>query len=569
MVHANITSLSLLSERNHRGMSTRTRRGEAPEFGVDVDPEAEARAIRKAKRDVAQRTEEAFDAAAAIRDEEQREQSIRALAELREEANDALDKGVSVDEVAQQIDLSVDSFMSAITGAGDVDPDVVGYLEQSAVDLTLEALAAMPPEVERSLRELGELPDIPVVQGTTSEEEEEEESSESELGLSEAEQSTDDEFAAEDDLGGISAVRAAASEDSDDDWSTADSPTPVPERRATLAARLVGQVNAPRERGVRSEEAEAANVGELKARRQQEAAAAARARREDPQEQERKRVARQQREAAKTEEAAKLARLALMRRRFTDARTEISLESRQVSAPGASTIAAQGPVVADTSPPRDEGAVGDLVGAAVESAVDEDADGDLVEDPSLGLEVGDEDAINAEAERTLAELGSDLDSGSEVSYYEEPTQGALDQIDALIAEAQAGLSQSGIDLDATSADELSRVLQTEVQQRLDMSEIKDRLTDAGQATAFSNATRQTPRLLRLIAQGVYAPTAFTGTAGKAAAMKIEQQLAYAERQRVGTRRAVDPIVVRERPTKSNPGIRRWRRPRFTTSTVPR
>ena len=225
--------------------------------------------------------------------------------------------------------------------------------------------------------------------------------------------------------------------------------------------------------------------------------------------------------------------------------------------------------MAGAPPPRDEGAADDLVGAAVEPAVDEDADGDLVEDPSLGLEVGDEDAINAEAERTLAELGSDLDSGSEASYYEEPTQGALDQIDALIAEAQAGLSQSGIDLDATSVDELSKVLQTEVQQRLDMSGIKDRLTDAGQATAFSNATRQTPRLLRLIAQGVYAPTAFTGTAGKAAAMKIEQQLAYAERQRVGTRRAVDPIVVRERPTKSNPGIRRWRRPRFTTSTVPR
>jgi hypothetical protein len=325
-------------------------------------------------------------------------------------------------------------------------------------------------------------------------------------------------------------------------------------------------VNAPRERGVRSEEAEAANVGELKARKQQAAAAAARARREDPREQERKRVARQQREAAKTAEAAKLARLALTREGATappagdtstgrDGRpvpgfpgwaqhrqgddpsgnvyyhnastgeTSWTHPESRVSAPGASTIAAQGPVVADTSPPRDEGSAGDLVEAAVEPAVDEDADGDLVEDPSLGLEVGDEDAINAEAERTLAELGSDLDSGSEVSYDEEPTQGALDQIDALIAEAQAGLSQSGIDLDAISTDQLSRVLQTEVQQRLDMSGIKDRLTDAGQATAFSNATRQTPRLLRLIAQGVYAPTAFTGTAGKAAAMKIEQQLA--------------------------------------------
>ena len=99
----------------------------------------------------------------------------------------------------------------------------------------------------------------------------------------------------------------------------------------------------------------------------------------------------------------------------------------------------------------------------------------------------------------LAVLGSDLDSASEASYYEEPTQGALDQIDALLAEAQAALSQSGIDLDATSVDDLSRLLQREVQQRLDMSGIKDRLTDAGQAAAFSNATRQTPRLLTLYA----------------------------------------------------------------------
>eukprot|EP01046_Picozoa_sp_COSAG06_P031156 COSAG06_NODE_3009_length_5963_cov_14.390177_2_plen_145_part_00 len=65
------------------------------------------------------------------------------------------------------------------------------------------------------------------------------------------------------------------------------------------------------------------------------------------------------------------------------------------------------------------------------------------------------------------------------------------QIDALIAEAQAGLSQSGIDLDAISTDQLSRVLQTEVQQRLDMSGIKDRLTDAGQATASAAAEART------------------------------------------------------------------------------
>jgi hypothetical protein len=127
--------------------------------------------------------------------------------------------------------------------------------------------------------------------------------------------------------------------------------------------------------------------------------------------------------------------------------------------------------------------------------------------------------------------------------------------------------------DPTAAGEdlgsLAKRIKSEVKYRQGMDSIKDRLTNPTQAAAFSNATRQTPRLLRLIAQGVYAPTAFTGTAGKAAAMKIEQQLAYAERQKVGTRRAADPIVVRERPTRSNPNIRRWRRPRFTTSTVPR
>ena len=366
-------------------MATRTRRGDAPEYGYDVDPEAYRRAIRKAKREVAQRTEDAIDAAAAIKDKKEREQSIRALVELRDEANDALDKGVSVDEVAQRVDLSMDSFVSAITG-GDVDPGVVGYLEQSAADLTLEALAAVPPDVERSLRELEAPPGLPDAPEITSEEEEEttseeeEETSEEELGLEEAEEDTDDDFAAGVDLGDISTVRPTESSESEDEWTTADSPTPVQERRADLAARLVGQVNAPRERGVRSEEAEAADVGEAVARKQQAAAAAARARREDPQEQERRRAARQQREAAKAEDAAKLARLALMRERFTVARAEISLESRRVSAPGTSSIVARGPVAAGAPPPRDEGAVGNLVEAAVEPAVGQDADGGLVED---------------------------------------------------------------------------------------------------------------------------------------------------------------------------------------------
>ena len=156
---------------------------------------------------------------------------------------------------------------------------------------------------------------------------------------------------------------------------------------------IAQQVGNPQERGVRSEEAEAADVGELKARKQQAAAAAARARREDPQEQERKRVARQQREAAKTEEAAKQARLALMREKLaptTAGDTSTGRDGRpvpgfpgwaqhrqgddpsgyvyyhnastgetswthpesRVSAPGASTIAARGPVVAGAPPAK-------------------------------------------------------------------------------------------------------------------------------------------------------------------------------------------------------------------------
>ena len=155
-----------------------------------------------------------------------------------------------------------------------------------------------------------------------------------------------------------------------------------------------------------------------------------------------------------------------------------------------------------------------------------------------------------------------------MSYYEESTTDALDQIDALLAEAQVAVAQS-VNLDAISPTELSTLIEKEVSQKLNMETIKDRLTDPAQARAFSAATRNTPRLLKLIAQGVYAPTAFIGLTGKESAAKIEQQLAYTEasKQRAGTRRAADPIVARERPTRNNPEIRRWRRPRFTTSTV--
>jgi len=148
-----------------------------------------------------------------------------------------------------------------------------------------------------------------------------------------------------------------------------------------------------------------------------------------------------------------------------------------------------------------------------------------------------EDALNASIRSVTEELLADPASQEQ-------------SVDELLNKMRAGLTQK-------------RAFEA------DMAAIKDKITSPAQATAFANATRQTPRLLKLIAQGVYAPTAFTGTAGKQAAAKIEQQLAYSEAasKRTGTRRAANPIVARERPVHGNPNIKRWRRPRFTTSTI--
>jgi hypothetical protein len=148
-----------------------------------------------------------------------------------------------------------------------------------------------------------------------------------------------------------------------------------------------------------------------------------------------------------------------------------------------------------------------------------------------------EDALNASIRSVTEELLADPASQEQ-------------SVDELLNKMRAGLTQK-------------RAFEA------DMAAIKDKITSPAQATAFANATRQTPRLLKLIAQGVYAPTAFTGTAGKQAAAKIEQQLAYSEAasKRTGTRLAANPIVARERPVHGNPNIKRWRRPRFTTSTI--
>ena len=173
--------------------------------------------------------------------------------------------------------------------------------------------------------------------------------------------------------------------------------------------------------------------------------------------------------------------------------------------------------------------------------------------------------ISAGAAPTPSGLVTDISTASSpsVAFNLQTSASQLGDIDAILAEVADEVAAA---LPNASVAELSAALVKEVTLREDMSMVRERLTDPAQAQAFANATRQTPRLLKLITQGVYTPTAFTGTTGKQAAMRIEQQLAYAEGAKTsGARRAAGPIVARERPTAANPGIKRWRRPRFTTA----
>jgi hypothetical protein len=173
--------------------------------------------------------------------------------------------------------------------------------------------------------------------------------------------------------------------------------------------------------------------------------------------------------------------------------------------------------------------------------------------------------IAAGAAPTPSGLVADISTASSpsVAFNPQTTASQLGDIDDFLDDLMDDVANA---MPNASAAQLSAALVKEASLREDMSMVRERLTDPAQAQAFANATRQTPRLLKLITQGVYAPTAFTGTAGKQAAMKIEQQLAYAEGAKTsGARRAAGPIVARERPTAANPDIKRWRRPRFTTA----
>eukprot|EP01043_Picozoa_sp_COSAG02_P044688 COSAG02_NODE_4016_length_5901_cov_42.404688_3_plen_474_part_00 len=464
---------------------------------------------------------------------EQTPRALEALEKLQESALDAIESGANAVEVIAELDESLEEFHSSVE---DAEGETFADIDREAVDSAIDQLGEKSTDVTQ-------------------------------LGLDVA-SDTASSLASDDERLSVafdgSSVSSVSDDSSDDEWSTATSPTPLPERRADLAATLTRQLANPAARGPRTEEEEAQAVGEAKGAKQQAAVAASRARRKDPEEQAQRTARAQQRaqeEAErKIEQAAEEARKELRKKRLASKFGALretggfTPEPSAISHPSASSIVAQSPV--PPVPTLQAGTPVQAVSRAPPRAQEDD--GNIIEDPSLD--------INEEAEQSLAEVPfSDEES---VSYYQEATVDALDQIDALLAEAKVAVAQS-VNLDAVSPVELSTLMEKEVSQKLDMEIIKDRLTDPAQARAFSAATRNTPRLLKLIAQGVYAPTAFIGPTGKESAAKIEQQLAYTEasKQRTGTRRAADPIVTRERPTRNNPEIRRWRRPRFTTTTV--
>jgi hypothetical protein len=261
-----------------------------------------------------------------------------------------------------------------------------------------------------------------------------------------------------------------------------------------------------------------------------------------------KRAAKQAEEDAKELAAAKAeARKIRMRQKFTQLGEEFisPIARSEVTNPNISSV-----VGADVGLPGTP---------SFRATVDPANDGDFLESPSLSLTRDDE------VEQAISVLG-EIDIGSsdeEVSYpgYGEETEADIDAaLDSIVRQ---------VDLSGKSRDEIAGLLVNELSRTENMESVKDRLTDPAQASAFASATRNTPRLLKLIAQGVYAPTAFTGPTGRQAAQKIEQDLAYADasQRKPGTRQSALPVMVRERPTPSNPGIKKWKRPRFTTTTV--
>ena len=332
---------------------------------------------------------------------EQTPRALEALTDLQEGALQAIEEGTGAAEVVAQLDESLEQFHSSLE---DAEGGTYADIDTEAVDDAIEAIEAASVNV--SLLLIKAASDSSTDDDTTSE----------------ASLAGEDErsLAALDQL----SISSVSENGSDDEWPTDTSPTPLPERRADLAAALTQRLANPAARGPRTEEEEAQAIGEAKGVKQQAAADAARARRKDPEEQARRAQQRAQQRATqdrerKIQEAAAEARKKLLADKFGALREQggFTPDRRAVSHVSTSSIVAQSPSV----PTLEPGTPVQPVTRASPRAPDDD--GDFVEDPSLD--------INEQAEQSLAEVPFSDDEES-VSYYEESTTAALDQIEALL-----------------------------------------------------------------------------------------------------------------------------------------
>jgi hypothetical protein len=452
----------------------------------------------------------------------------RAQAIAREAMMAARDKADELpdedrDAVTDALDTLERSAEDAMAG-GDSVNDVLGDLTES-IDLTVQSLDALVGMADDERREaldatLGALDDASALIDVSA------------LDLDPDEASADDAF------------ESAALDFDQSGWSEAEE-----EDTSSASTALKRGLAQRRTEVVRSESAEDESA---RLDQQEEANKAAAARR-----------AAKRTEGERREAAANDARDALRARMRSvlQQHAVVPVGESSVGLPGVSSITAASPSLAVSptrTPTRRDSVSSDVPSWGEVSSVSSQTAA-LVEIDEMLDDIVDDVAA---PDRGLFADSSTASSPS-VAFNPQTTASQLGDIDDLLAEVMDDVAAA---LPNASAAELSAALVKEVTLREDMSMVRERLTDPAQAQAFANATRQTPRLLKLITQGVYAPTAFTGTTGKQAAMKIEQQLAYAEGAKTsGARRAAGPIVARERPTAANPDIKRWRRPRFTTA----
>ncbi len=344
--------------RNHRRMPTRPRRGQPVEYTALDNPD------RDIKQKVADAKELARDSMGPESDQTPR--ALEALDELQQSALEAIDDGVDAAEVISELEDTLEDFHSSVE---DAEGDTYADINTKAVDDAIEDLKVASVNVS-----------LLVIEAATD--------SSTDDGTASSLASDDEQSPVGFDASSVSSV---SDDSTDDEWSTASSPTPVPERRAELAATLTQKLANPVARGPRTEEQEAQAVGEAKAAKQQAAAEAARARRQDPDEQARRAAAREQRakeEAErKIEQAAEEARKELRRKRLAGKFGALretggfTPEPSAINHPSTSSIVTQSPAL----PPVPTLKPGTPVQPVARAPRASEDDGDIFEDPSLDI----------------------------------------------------------------------------------------------------------------------------------------------------------------------------------------